>query len=308
VHDARMRNDDTTTITTLLALAPDLVERDRVRRQALRAGAVQHPGLAPLRTAAFAGEGLALTWEVPAGSRGWSDGDDPIAVLAPIAGALALLHDAGVAHGGVSADAVHVANGRGLLTGWRPGGTPAADVAALIALLDAWLPAGSVGSDVVQVLVAGADPDPAARPSMARVAAVLDSAATRITFPISPPAQRRARFDDAPPPRIVEPVAATMRPAGSAKPPLSGSTYRASEPFPAASRARGRHAAHRASAGSFASGLSMPRMPWRWGVAIAGAAVAAFLGLSTLGSPGSAQEMCPAPASSQLAPQAGGAR
>ena len=289
MHDAHMRHD-MTTITTLLALPPDLVERDRIRRQALRAGGVVHPGLAGLRSAAFAGDGLALTWEVPAGSAGIGPADDPIAVLAPIASGLALLHDAGLAHGGVTADAVHVREGSGCLTGWRPGGTPADDVAALVGVLDAWLPQGSVGADVVQVLVAGADPDPATRPTMARVAAVLAGSAVRAVPLISPPAQRRARLDDAPPPRVAQPLAATV--------PAS----RASESAMSAPGARGRHAAHRAPAGFWDSARRSPsglRVPWRWGVALAGAAAVAFLGLSALGSAGSAQVMCPAPAQTE---------
>lgn len=273
---------DTTLITTLLTLPPDLVERDRVRRQALRAGAVQHDGLAPLRSAAFAGEGLALTWAIPEGSSLISSTDDPIVALAPIAAGLALLHDAGLAHGGVSSDAVHVSEGRGCLAGWRPGGTPEGDVLALVGMLDHLLPRGSVGADVVQALIAGADPDPSARPSMARVAAVLDGAARRHSPPISPPAQRRARLDDAPPPRMVEPVAATV-PA-----------RRAHEPTSSAPRARGRHAAHRAPAGPTLSTAALVRVSWRWGVALAGVAVATFLGMSSVGSAGSAQHMCPA--------------
>ena len=75
----------TTTITTLLALPPDLVERDRVRRQALRVGAVRHEGLAPLREVAFAGEGLALTWEVPGEREGLVHDDSVLAALAPVA-------------------------------------------------------------------------------------------------------------------------------------------------------------------------------------------------------------------------------
>lgn len=302
MHDAGMR-DTTKTITTLLTLPPDLVERDRVRRQALRAGAVHHPGLAPLRSAAFAPEGLTLTWDVPADSREFGPDDDAVAVLAPIASALAVLHDSGLAHGGVASDAVHVSSSqagptqvtstRGSLAGWRPGGTPEGDVRAVVALLNSWLPSGSVGADIAHLLIAGADPDPSARPSMARLAAALEGAAARLSPPISPPAQRRARLDDAPPPRIAEPVAAAV-PA-----------HRAPEPTASARRARGRHAARRAPAGPTLSSAALVRVPWRWGVALAGAAAVAFLGLSALGSSGSAQEVCPAPAYSDSAPQAG---
>lgn len=289
MHDAHMRHD-TTSYTTLLALPPDLVERDRVRRQALRFGAIEHPGLASLRSAAFAGEGLALTWQLPADARVPAPTDDPVAVLAPIAAGLALAHDAGLAHGGIARDGVQVTMGRGILMGWRPGGSPAADVADLVALLDDWVPAGSVGADVVQILIAGADPDPLVRPSMARIAAALEASAMHGRPPISPPAQRRARLDDAPPPRVVEPVAAAV-PAG-----------RDSEPIPSASQARGRHAARRAPAGSIATAL---RIRWRWGLALAGGAAVVFLGLSAVGSAGSAQVMCPAPVSSPVAQTAG---
>lgn len=267
----------TTTITTLLTIAPDLVERDRVRRQALRVGAVHHEGLAPLREAAFAGEGLALTWEVPLDNEGLPRDDGVIAALAPIAAGLALLHDAGLAHGGIAETSVHVQLGRAVLSGWRPGGTPEGDVTDLVALVDAHLPSASVGADVAQVLIAAADPDPAARPSMARVAAVLARAADARLPHTSPPALRRARLGEAPPPRPAEAGAApaTARPAV----PIQG---------------RGRHAARRAPAGNPSASLGRMRVPWRWVVAAAGAVAAAFLGFSALGSAGSAQEICPA--------------
>ena len=275
--DAGMTNTPTTTITTLLAIAPDLVERDRVRRQALRVGAVRHEGLAPLKEAAFAGEGLALTWQIPLDAAALSSGEDALAALAPIAAGLALLHDAGLAHGGVTADSVHVHLGRGILSGWQPGGTPEGDVTDLVTLIDAYLPSASVGADVAQVLIAGADPDPAARPSMARIASVLARAADARLPHVSPPAHRRARLGEAPPPRPVETGAAHA----TARPPLPA-------------QGRGRHAARRASAGTRPASITGMRLPWRWGVAAAGAVAAAFLGFSALGSAGSAQEICPA--------------
>ena len=277
----RMPTGTTTTLTTLLAIAPDLVERDRIRRQALRVGAVRHEGLAPLKEAAFAGEGLALTWEVPLDDEGLGTGDGVLAALAPIAAGLALLHDAGLAHGGVTASSVHVHLGRGILSGWRPGGTPEADVTDLVSLIDAYLPSASVGADVAQILIAGSDPDPSARPSMARIAAALARAADARLPHISPPAHRRARLGEAPPPRPAE----------------TGSTPVAALPTSPAP-GRGRHAARRASAGTRSASLTGMRVPWRWGMAAAGAVVAAFLGFSALGSTGSAQEICPAVPSS----------
>lgn len=281
----------TTTITTLLALPPDLVERDRVRRQALRVGAVRHEGLAPLREVAFAGEGLALTWEVPGEREGLVHDDSVLAALAPVAAGLALLHDAGLAHGGVSEANVHVQAGRGVLSGWRPGGTPEGDVAALVALIDSSLPSASVGAEMAQILIAGSDPDPAARPSMARIAAALDRAAVwpggaaepplsgYSAPPISPPAHRRARV-------VHEGEADTSSLRALAS---SGSKV-ATGPM-VHPRGRGRHAV---SSGPRAATAVSIRLPWRWGVALAGVAAAAFLGMSALGSAGSAQEICPA--------------
>ena len=220
-----------TTLTTLLALAPDLVERDRIRRQALRMAAVRHEGLSPLREVAFAGEGLALTWEVPVESESLITGEGALAALVPVAAGLALLHDAGLAHGGISQGSLHVHDGRGVLCGWRPGGTPEADVHDLVALLDACLPPSSVSADVAHLLIAGADPDPATRPTMAKVAAVLEHACAVHAPLISPPAHRRARIGEAPPPRPADPIAADVAPR------RSGTTT-----------VRGRHAARRAPA------------------------------------------------------------
>ena len=126
------------------------------------------------------------------------------------------------------------------------------------------------------MLIAGADPDPAARPSMARIASALARAADARVPHISPPAHRRAGFGEAPPPRPAETgtAPAAALPTGPAP-------------------GRGRHAARRASAGTRSASLTGMRVPWRWGVAAAGAVAAAFLGFSALGSAGSAQEMCP---------------
>ena len=268
-----------TTITTLLALPPDLVERDRVRRQALRVAGVRHAGLAPLREVAFAGEGLALTWEVQ--GEGLPDGEAAVAALAPVAAGLALLHDAGLAHGGICREAIRVHEARGALSGWRPGGSAERDVSDLIGLLDACLPPASVGADIAQLVIAGADPDPASRPSMASVAATLERAATHVVLHPSPPAHRRARPSEAALSGPAEPAAA---PVG-----LAHVASRRPDPTPG----RGRHA-RRALAGNPRTSLTRIRLPWRWGVAAAGAVAAAFLGFSALGSAGSAQEICPA--------------
>lgn len=297
-----------TTITTILALPPDLVERDRVRRQAQRAGSVTHPGLAPLREVAFAGEGLAVTWEIPAG-----DPLDPgsagqaLTILAPVAAGLAALHDAGMAHGGVSASSIYVGADGGVLAGWRPGGTAEGDVTDLVSVLQSWLPAESVGADVVQILIAGVDPDPQARPSMARIAAVLDMAARsergRVTgLPSSPPAQRRARLVERP---AESTVPMTRDIADQSPPPQPARQERLGRPAGPGRTGRGRHAAQHGSAVSLPAVASAIRIPWRWGLALAGAAAVAFLGLSSVTSAGSAEVICPAPLSSPVAAPAG---
>lgn len=267
MHDASM-----TTFTTLIPLPPDLVHRDRVRRQALRAGTIHHEGLAALRDAAFASEGLALTWEIPAGARAcdedMTDAAEILRIMTPIAAGLAVLHDAGLAHGGVSTSAIFHDHGVGILAGWLPGGDAAQDVRDVVSVLYAWLPSASVGADIAQVLIMGADPDPTVRPTMAKLAAALERASDRALPPTSPPAHRRARVAEtqAPPPRPISPP--------EAAPPRSS---------------RGRHAARRVPAGrSTGEGRSVP---WRWGLAGLGAAMAAFLGFTAVGS---AEVMCPA--------------
>jgi hypothetical protein len=281
-----------TTITTLIPLPPDLVERDRVRRQAQRAGAITHPGLARLREVTFTGEGLALTWDLPSAE---GDPADAILALASVAAGVATLHDSGLAHGGITAASIHVSEGRGVLSGWRPGGTVEGDVRDLGAVLDAWLLPSSVGADIAQLLISAQDPDPAARPSMAKVAAVLDRAATQRLHVVSPPAHRRAR--------PVEVDSGIRGESTYESIPATRAASRAATQRPAP-RVRGRHAAP----GSLMQpagvvGTLRERMSWRWGLAAAGTVAVAFLGLSALGSAGASQEVCPVPAS---APQLSG--
>ena len=276
MHDASM-----TTLTTLIPLPPDLVHRDRVRRQALRAGAIRHEGLAALRDAAFVSEGLALTWEIPANAVGCdgstADAAEILRLMTPIAAGLAVLHDAGLAHGGVSVSAIHDDHGVGILTGWLPGGDAAQDVRDVVSVLQSWLPSGSVGADIAQMLIMGADPDPTVRPTMARLAAALERASSRALPPTSPPAHRRARVAETPAP-----------------PPRPVSSSEGAPPRPS----RGRHAARRVPAGR-STGERRP-VPWRWGVAGLGAAMAAFLGFTAVGS---AEVECPAaPAGAYVSP------
>lgn len=278
-----------TVITTLITLPPDLVERDRVRRQAQRVGALEHPGLAPLRDVAFTAEGLTLSWDVPVvDDVAPQSSGQVIVALASVAAGLAVLHDAGLAHGGIDASSIHVSGGRGLLTGWRPGGTSAGDVCDLVTVLESWLPPASVGADIAQLIISAQDPDVTARPSMARVAAALDRASTYAASLVSPPAHRRGSYA----------TLASDTPSDD----VGGAVVDVA-PMPRMSPAsvRGRHAAPRPSLSPAMAQVIPARLTWRWGAAAAGAAAAVFLGVSALTSPGSAQEMCPATVSAPVA-------
>jgi hypothetical protein len=277
-----MHHADMAIQTSLLPLPPDLVHRDRIRRQALRVATVHHEGLALLHDVAFVSEGLALTWDVPDGVVDATpmDAASALRLMAPIAAGLALLHDAGLAHGGVCAANILDVEGSGLLMGWRPGGTSEDDVRDIATVLDEWLPSASIGADVAHMLIVGADPDPLVRPTMARMAAVLERECRHALPLTSPPAHRRARVieSEAPPPRLHSPVEVASPRA-----------------------TRGRHAASRASAGRPL--LPITGISWRWAIAGAGALAAAFLGFTAVNSAVASDvgpsDVCPASAVSE---------
>ena len=170
-----------TTTVVHVHLPPDLALRDRHRRTCQRMARILHPALAPLREVTIVSAGLALEIDVPEGATllpSSMSGPEVLAMLAPVAAGLAHLHDAGFASGAVARDCLRRRpDGSGVLIGWQPDAQAHDDVADLADLLAQLLPEGSVGADVVSVMVCGADPDPGARPSMARMAAALDLAA-----------------------------------------------------------------------------------------------------------------------------------
>ncbi|MFM8240828.1 MAG: hypothetical protein ACKOAW_11020 [Actinomycetota bacterium] len=95
----------------------------------------------------------------------------------PVAAGLAQLHDADCAHGAVALDRVWVRpDGAGLIAPGIAEGVATDDIRDLVSLMRDLLPAHSVGGDLASLLIMGADPDVSARPSMARVAAILDLA------------------------------------------------------------------------------------------------------------------------------------
>lgn len=247
---------------------PDIALRDQARRAALRAARVEHPGLAALSAHIVPG-GVSMEYDVPEGTTALPDAltaAQALDVLAPIAGGLALLHDAGVAHGGVRLDSVRLTpEGAGVLVGWRPDGDVAADLAGLVSICHELLPSGSVGADVAQALVWAADPEPSGVPeerrTMARLAAVLDSARRRqdrgLEVTPSPPAVRTTRLASVAEPHDPVPGGASSVRVALAEVPSSP---------------RARHAAR--------SGSATPR--WRWVVAAAGTVVVAITAFGAL--------------------------
>ena len=185
-------------ITVTVLLPADVEVRARTRRASVQAASIRHPGLAGL-DAQIEADGLRLRYLLPDDARPLDDSDidaaGVLALMSPIAAALALLHDAGIAHGGVHRDHVYATElGYGVLCGWRPGADPAEDVLALSQLVVDLLPSASVGADLAQALVWAADPDPAVRPSMARLAGLLHRSrqAGRLCRPDGDPAHRRS--------------------------------------------------------------------------------------------------------------------
>ena len=298
---------------------PDIAVRDGVRRAALRAARVEHPGLAAIDAHIVPG-GVSLAYDVPDGTGpvpASPDAADALAILAPVAAGLALLHDAGLAHGGVRIESLRCTpSGAGVLVGWRPQGSITDDLQGLVSAAHELLPSGSVGSDVAQALVWAADPDPAGVPeerrTMARLASVLDSARRRLASrpdadaPVlpSPPALRRLPAGD---PAESSPDAewggtdrvpteATgpedrgspvtpcitlrrVRPAGRVGPPRARSQDDPSADLSFESAA-GPQASPRRARHAARSGVALPR--WRWVLAAAGAVVVAITAVGAL--------------------------
>lgn len=261
--------------------------RDGHRRALARCTLVRHPGLAEITSVDEADGDLTVTWVAPAESRPLSGevlhitADQAIRALASVAAGLAQLHDADCVHGAVGIERMWVRpDGSGAIAPGTATGTPAGDVHDFVTLLRELLPSHSVGGDLAHLLVIGSDPDPDARPSMARVAAVLDVARRRLAPPSSPPAQRRAGT-------CPEPAAwpgETARPSSSA--PLSQAT-------PSAKVSRARHAA--------SAGRPSRRPSWRVTAALVGVAIAGVLVIGAARSP-QAPLVCPAAATPQTPP------
>ncbi|MBM3689059.1 MAG: hypothetical protein FJW80_05295 [Actinobacteria bacterium] len=183
----------------LTVVVPVLSPSDSRRQALTRAAVVRHPGLVDITSVREVETGLEVSFCPPAGARRlevhereWS-ADDVVRLLAPVAAGLAQLHDADCVHGAVTLDRLWVRlDGAGLVAPGIAHGVATDDVRDLVSLMRDLLPAHSVGGDLASLLIMGSDPDVSARPSMARVAAILGLARRRSAPLTSPPAQRRA--------------------------------------------------------------------------------------------------------------------
>lgn len=260
----------TTTVRVDVAAGPRPMagaSREQARRQVLRAAVIRHPGLAEVTQVTLDDRGVIVDYAVPADASHAQSvppltGNDVIRLLTPVAAALALLHDAGYVHGAIGLDRLWLRESGGGLLGPGSGvGEAADDVRDLVAVLDAMVPHHSVGSDVAHLIVAGSDPDPALRPSMARIAAVLDAADRRVRPPMSPPAQRRS------------PMEPSDRSSSSGAPAQA-----------VAVPSRGRHASPRGAAwpSRRAARAVRRRLSWRAFAVAIGVGVVALMGLNAV--------------------------
>ena len=198
-----------------------------------RLARVHGPHLAPLVRVSPVPDGsaLALTHLVPVGAVALAElrEDSPlraghvVTVALGVADALAALHDAGLAHGGVDADAVLVApDGGVVLAGaglaWRPapgapgGPTPSDDVDAVGELVRDLLGAGGGASGLVIASLRASDPDPAARPTASALRDLV-----RLAAPAAPLLEllwtpSPVRIDPRTPPPPAQPVAVPPAP------------------------------------------------------------------------------------------------
>ena len=186
---------DATTEAPAVVIPAPRESRERIRRDVSSAALIRHPGLAEVTSVAVVDSGVSASYVVPVSARpvwagNMASSEQVVRLMAPVAAGLALLHDAERVHGAIGIDRLwQRADGAGVLGPGPGAGAPADDVRDLLLVLESLLPPHSVGSDIAQLLIAGADPDPQVRPSMSRVAAVLDAANRRSLT--SPPAHRR---------------------------------------------------------------------------------------------------------------------
>jgi len=155
---ARQQANGRAVLLLAVPLPPDPAARDAVRRAAARVGGLSSPYLLPLHTVVTTAEGLVLVHDYPAGgtltsllaARQSLAAGEVVTLGLALAGALAEVHGAGLAHGALEEDSVHLGlDGTPLLAGvGLSGGSARADgdVRALAALCQRALGAGADGA------------------------------------------------------------------------------------------------------------------------------------------------------------------
>ena len=186
-------------------------------------------------------------------------------LLTPIVESLCLLHDAGLAHGGITMSAVHRrSDGRGVLVGFDPQARPDDDVADMAALILDHLSPGSIDGQAAALLTRAVDADPHRAPTMAELAQLLSRLGRGVvTVPSrrvdSPPARRR--LAGAPEAQVAEPIIDR-----AVAPEVTDPITRLRRNVARRTGHRGEHRARRARA-----------MPWPMVSAMAGSSVATWL-------------------------------
>ena len=186
----------------------DSPQTAQLRRALARLAALRHPNLAPVHSISQQGERFVLEHSVPAGATSWSQltagrratVGEAAAVGLAVAAALTALHDADLAHGGVTGQCVLVEPDGSIVLGscgaaWRAapgesgrsgvGPLPPDDVQALAALLRDCFDSGTISAELALLLIRASDEDPRLRPDITEVATVLGTVSVEIVDPTS---------------------------------------------------------------------------------------------------------------------------
>ena len=190
----------------------DLAELDRSRRTVLRrAGGAAHAGLAPVVAGRIVPGGIEVDLVVPEDAQPATRPGDLqgfVALFAPVARALAVVHDAGGAIGGIDEGALwcRATDGAGVLVAAGTDPSPADDAARFLALMRHWWPAGNDDDGFAAVVGRMSGPHSSIHDggggalTMAEVSTMLARLAARASgpdpltstsTPMSPPAARR---------------------------------------------------------------------------------------------------------------------
>lgn len=183
-----------------VVLPNDPLEREHQRVIALRRRATQVSHIGAVATVADAQvveAGLRVSFDIPSDATpvdlvavARSDLRAAIAILTSIAESLASLHDAGLAHGGITCSRIlRRPDGTGFIVGFDGREAPADDVAAMGSLVLDVIPSGSLPAETAATLLRAVDSVADLRPTMSDIAQALSGVRQRTM--VSPPARRR---------------------------------------------------------------------------------------------------------------------